>query len=241
MKNFLSILLLTTIVCCWGCSGGGEDEPIPIPTPKPDERPKVEVTTTPPIIAKEGGTTKVAFTSSESWTLDITEGRTPSWCNVSPVSGDKGTNTLTITTTVNDTYDDRNAKITIKAGTTTQSFTITQKQKDGLIVTPNKVEVKAEGDDVAIEVKANVEYKAEIEKSTQSWISSNDSRGLTTKILIFTVKKNEKTESRQGYIKIKGGENLTETITIYQEGKKQTESNGNNEINVGIGSWENAN
>lgn len=241
MKNYRSIFLLAAIICCWSCSRGGENEPIPIPTPKPEEKPKVEVTTTPPVIAKEGGTTNVTFTSSEAWTLEVTEGRAPSWCNVSPTSGNKGANTLTITTIANDTYDERNAKITIKAGTTTQSFIITQNQKEGLIVTPKKVEVNAEGRDITIEIKANVEYNYEIEKTAQPWISSNNSRGLTTKTLIFKVQANEKTESRQGYITIKGGEKLTEIITIYQEGKKQGESNGNNEVNVGIGSWENVN
>jgi hypothetical protein len=34
---------------------------------------------------------------------------------------------LTITTVGNDTYEERNAKVTIKAGATTQSFIITQK------------------------------------------------------------------------------------------------------------------
>lgn len=128
MKRILHFLLLTMIICCWSCSGGGED--IPTPTPKPDEKPKIEITTAAPIIAQEGGTAIVSFTSTEAWTIDVIEGRAVSWCTVSPLSGNKGANTLTIKTEVNDTYDERNAKVTIKAGTITQSFVVTQKPKD---------------------------------------------------------------------------------------------------------------
>ena len=129
MKHILRILFPAMIVCCWGCGSGGEDDPTPTPapTPKPEEKPKVEVTTAAPVLAQEGGTASVTFTSTTDWTIDVTEGRAVSWCTVSPTSGGKGTNTLAINTSANDTYDERNAKVTIKAGATTQSFTITQK------------------------------------------------------------------------------------------------------------------
>ena len=127
MKNMLHILLLTMIICYWSCGSGGEDVPTPTPTPKPEEKPKVEVTTSAPVLTQEGGTASVTFTSTAAWTIDVTEGRAVSWCTVSPTSGGKGTNTLTITTVGNDTYEERNAKVTIKAGATTQSFIITQK------------------------------------------------------------------------------------------------------------------
>jgi len=220
MKDFLRILLLAMVVCCWSCSGGGEDVPTPTPTPKPEEKPKIEVTTTAPVLAQEGGTSTVSFTSTDSWTIDVTEGRAVSWCSVTPTSGNKGTNTLTIKTTANDTYDERYAKVTIKAGTTTQSFVVTQKQKDGLTVTSNKVEVGAEGDDIVIEVKANVKYEYEIEEAAQSWIAGG-SRALTASTIKLKVAENENTSKREGKITIRSGE-LSETVTVYQEGSKPT-------------------
>ena len=218
MKDILRILLLTMMVCCWSCSGG-EDDPIPTPTPKPEEKPKIEVTTTAPVLAQEGGTASVTFSSTADWTIDVTEGRAVSWCTVSPTSGSKGTNTLTITTTDNDTYDERNAKVTIKAGATTQSLTVTQKQKDALTVTSNKVEIGSDGGNFSIEAKSNVTVTYEIEESAKDWISAGESRGLTTKTLNFTAKANDKTERRQGTITLKGGDGLTETVTVYQEGE----------------------
>lgn len=217
MKDFLHILLLAMIVCCWSCSGGGEDVPTPTPTPKPEEKPKVEVTTTAPVLAQDGETAMVTFSSTDSWTIDVTEGRAASWCSVTPTSGNKGTHTLTITATTNETYDERNAKVTIKAGTTAQSFVVTQKQKNGLTVTSNKVEVGAEGGDIAIEIKANVKFEYEIEEAAKTWISSSESRALTASTLKFKVTENEGTSKREGKITIRSGE-LSETVTVYQEG-----------------------
>jgi hypothetical protein len=220
------------IICCWSCGSGGEDVPTPTPTPKPEEKPKVEVTTSAPVLTQEGGTASVTFTSTAAWTIDVTEGRAVSWCTVSPTSGGKGTNTLTITTVGNDTYEERNAKVTIKAGATTQSFTITQKQKDGLTVTSNKVEVKAEGGDIAIEIKANVKYEYIVEESAKDWIISDGSRGLTASTLKFKVTENEKTSKREGKITISSG-NLSETVTVYQEGSKPSIVLTQNEYTIG--------
>ena len=66
MKNYLYILLLAIVVSCWGCSGGGED----VPTPTPEEKPKVEVITTAPVLTQEGGNSTVTFTSTDSWTIE---------------------------------------------------------------------------------------------------------------------------------------------------------------------------
>ena len=223
MKNILHIWLLVMLASCWSCSGGGEDVPTPAPTPipKPEEKPKIEVTTTAPVLAQEGGSATVTFSSTDSWTIDVTEGRAASWCSVTPTSANKGTHTLTVTTTTNDTDDERNAKVTIKAGTTTQSFVVTQKQRDGLTVTSNKVEVGAEGGDIAIEVKANVKFEYEIEECAKTWIVSSDSRALTASTLKFKVTENEEISKREGQITIRSGE-LSETVTVYQEGSKPT-------------------
>ena len=218
MKDLLHILLLAMIVCCWSCSGG-EEEPTPTPTPKPESN-KIEITTSAPVLEQKGGTATVSFTTNAAWTASVST--TTSWVSVSPSSGAAGTHTLTVTTAENDTYDERNATLTIKAGNASQNLTITQKQKDALTVTSNKVEIGSEGGTFSIEAKANVSVSYEIEEAAKEWISASESRGLTTKTLNFTAKANEKEKPRQGNIILKGSEGLTETITIYQEGEKPT-------------------
>ena len=215
MKNFLYILLLAILVSCWGCSGGGEDVPTPTPTPKPEEKPKVEVTTAAPVLSQEGGNSTVTFSSTDSWTIDVSEGRSVSWCSVTPTSGGKGTHTLTIQTAANDTYDERNAKVTIKAGTTTQSFVVTQKQKDAIIVAKNEYTMEAAGGELKLEVNSNVNFKVE---TSVSWIKQNSgSRGLEAKSLNFMVEENTTDGPREGMITISSGD-LKQTIKVIQQG-----------------------
>ena len=223
MKNFLYILLLAIVVSCWGCSGGGEDVPTPIPIPKPEEQPKVEVTTTAPVLSQEAGNSTVTFTSTDSWTIDVAEGRSVSWCSVTPTSGGKGTHTLTIQTTANDTYDERNAKVTIKAGTTTQSFVVTQKQKDAIMVDKNEYTMEAAGSELKFEVSSNVNFKVE---TSVSWIKQNTgSRGLEAKLLNFMVEENTADEPREGLIIITSGE-LKQEIKVVQKGAPQNNGTG---------------
>ena len=234
MKNFLHVLLLAMIVYCWSCSGGGEDVPTPTPpptpTPKPEEKPKVEITTTAPVLSQEGETASVTFTSSEAWTIDVAEGRAVSWCSVSPTSGSKGTNTLTIKTTANDTYDERSAKITIKAGTTTQSFAVTQKQKDAIMVTETEYAVEAIGGDLDFEVNANVDFKV---AASVDWIKQNSrSRGLIAKTLSFTITENTSDEVREGVITLSSGE-LKQEVKVIQAPKTTPEPDPEEEKGTG--------
>ena len=218
MKDFLHILFLAIVICCWSCSGG-EDVPSPTPTPTPETN-KIEIRSSAPVVEQKGGTATISFTTNAAWTATI--GSSTSWATVSPTSGTAGTHTLTVSTKENDTYDERNATLTIKAGNASKNITITQKQKDALTVTSNKVEIGADGGEFAIEAKANVSITYEIEETAKEWITANESRGLTAKTLKFTSKANEKKEHRQGNIILKGGDGLTETVTIYQEGEKPT-------------------
>ena len=218
MKNTLHFLLWLLMVCCWSCSSGGEDGPIPTPTPKPESN-KIEISGSNPVVEQKAGTATITFTTNAAWTASV--GTSTSWLSVSPASGAAGTHTLTVTAQENDTYDERNATVTIKAGSVSKNITVTQKQKDALIVTSNKVEIGAEDGEFFIEVKANVKFEYEIEEAAQSWITSDGSRALTTSVLKFKALENENTYKREGKIIIHSGE-FSETVTIYQEGSKPT-------------------
>lgn len=217
MKKKIPFLLTAFLALFAGC-GGGDSEEI---TPPITETPKVEISSSNPVLVQQGGNATVTFTTNAAWTASVSEGsRSVSWCSVSPTSGQAGTVNLTVTTTPNDTYDERNAIVTITAGTAKKTFSVTQKQKDALTVTSNKVELKAEGGNFTIEAQANVSVSYEIEETAKDWISASESRGLTTTTLNFTAKTNESTERRQGTITLKGGDGLTETVTVYQAGEE---------------------
>lgn len=216
MKQNLFVLpvLGLLLMLCQGCSEDKEENP---PAP---ESPSITVESGEdmPVFETAGGTAALTFTATSDWTASV-DGAASGWLSVSPASGGAGTYTLSLVTTANDSYDERNASVTITSGSVKKTFTVTQKQKDALILTSNKVEVDAEGGDFSIELQANVEVAYEIEDGAQTWLAPvSRSRALASSALTFHAEANEESESRQGVIKLAGGNGLTEEVTVYQIG-----------------------
>lgn len=162
------------------------------------------------------GEKKLTFSSNVSWTASVS-GST--WLSVTPTSGEKGTNTLIVKAEENTTYDDRNAVITLTAGDSIRRVFVNQKQLDALTLTSDRFEVPAEGGEVKIEVKANINYEAVIPNEYQGWIhrATSATRGLTTSTLTFKIDKSEEYDKREGKIIIKAN-GKEETVNIYQTG-----------------------
>ena len=216
MKRNMFVLpvLGLLLMLCQGCSEDKEENP---PAP---ESPSITVESEEdiPMFDTAGGTLALTFTTTSDWTASV-DGAASGWLSVSPASGEAGTHTLSLVTTANDSYDERNASVTITSGSVKKTLTVTQKQKDALILTSNKVEVDAEGGDFSIELQANVEVTYEIESGAQTWLTPvARSRGLTSSFLAFHAEANEEAEARQAVIKLAGGNGLTEEVTVYQIG-----------------------
>ena len=223
MKKALFMLAMLTCIFA-SCSDGGSDEPSN-PTPKPEEV-KSEITLDNGIVTNglsfgvAQGEQSVSFTTNTNWTLSIaatTGGST--WCKASATSGSKGTANVKFTVTENTDYDDRSVSVTIKAGTASKTFTITQKGADALLVTTKKYEVAQAGGKIEVEVKANIEYQLAVSETAKDWIkeTQSKSRALTTKKHTFQIAENEEVEKREGEITIKSGDKV-ETVKVYQAG-----------------------
>mgnify|MGYP006779657049 CR=1 FL=1 len=182
----------------------------------------------------KGGNITFDLTSTKDWTVSSGQ----SWCKVAPSSGEKGTSLITIDVEENTSYDERNAKITFKSDTVTRIITVTQKQKDALLLTNNKVEVSDDECEVSIVVKSNIQYTCMIDSSVSEWISVSDNsstKGLSNSEIVLKIKKNEG-EKRQGKIIVRGGDimnGIEETVTIYQSAAKPTITLTENEFVVG--------
>jgi len=224
MKTFriIGFVIFAILLCVVACSEGG-DEPIEL-TPKP-EVVKSEITIDSNLISNglsfsyEKGEQSISFVTNENWTLSIantTSGVT--WCNASVTSGIKGNSIVKFTVTENTDYDDRSVSITIKSGTATKTFKITQKCKEALLVTTNKYEISQDGGTIDIEVKSNIDYKMEISEAAKSWISESSSRGLTSHKHSLNISFNEESEKREGEIYFKSN-NKVETVKVYQSGE----------------------
>ena len=215
--------MLAMMVCILAsCSDGGGEEPI-TPTPKPEEV-KTEITIDSGIISNglsfdsTGGEQSVSFSVNADWTLSIastTSGTT--WCKASATSGSKGTANVKFTISENTDYEDRSVSVTIKAGTVSKTFTITQKGVDALLVTTTKYEVAQEGGQIEIEVKVNIDYKMEISEEAKDWIKESSGRALTTYKHKLDIAMNEDAEKREGEITFKSGDKV-ETVKVYQAG-----------------------
>lgn len=216
------------LLFCWSCSSGDKNEPTPEPSPEI----VISSTQKVPVMETKGGTVNITFSTTASWTASVVNTRSDNWCIISPTSGGAGTVALTITATENLTPDERNATVTLRAGTASKTLTITQKQKDALTLTSSKIEVAAIGGEIGIEVKANIPFDYEIEESSKPWITSASTRGLTATALKFRVAENTDLEKREGYIIVRSGE-FTEKVTVYQEGSAASIVLTQNEYTVG--------
>ena len=160
-----------------------------------------------------GGQADVHFTSTAAWTAEVDQ----DWCSVTPARGDATSSVVTLTVTANETPDERNATLILKSGTTTARMTFVQKQKDALTVTSNRVEVGAEGGEVAVEVKANIAFDCEVDETAAGWLSEAVTRSFSTYTRRFEVAPNEDYDYRSARVAFFNEElGLADTVTITQ-------------------------
>ena len=164
------------------------------------------------VFPSKGGQEYFGIESNIGWTIS----NSSDWLTIEPTEG-TGYASVTLTASASDVYEDRNTVITVKAGDKTETFTVTQKYVDALLVTKNKFEIPQEGGDFTIEIKSNISYEIEIDANSQSWITEvPQSKALTTYSHTFNVSENPNTSNRQGLIIIKGDDGKSETINIFQ-------------------------
>lgn len=210
-------MVLVAIMMCishTACSSDSKEEPAP-----PQKKPIEEFNQGNMSFTEGAGEQSFSFVANEAWTISVaTTKADEAWCKVSPTSGGAGSHVVKITTTENTSYDDRSVTITLKSGSESKSFVVTQKQKDALLLTSDKVEIEQKGGTFTIEVKANVSYTATIGETCKSWITEgSNTRALSTSTKTYSVAASEESEKREGTITFTAG-NLSETVHIYQAG-----------------------
>ena len=161
----------------------------------------------------------ITFTASEAWNVRPEK----TWCKITPSSGEEGGDvTLVITAEENSSYDERNSNVTITCGDVVKYVTGTQKQKDAILLTSDKVEIRGEGGEFVVGIKANVDFTSEVSEDAREWLQPVvQTRSLSTSTLKFAVSENNSGEKREGNILFKSG-NLSEKVTVYQAGTVPT-------------------
>lgn len=167
------------------------------------------------------GSASVDLDASGKWTASFVNDRAKDWCSLSTESGKRGKATISVSVKENTDYGQRSASINFVCGDVQRTIIVTQKQKDALLLTSNRLDIGNNGGNITVEVKANVSFDYFISESAQPWIKPVGTKSLATSQLTFVVDANEDIEKRDGSITVTSSVG-TETVRIYQDGATPT-------------------
>ncbi len=140
------------------------------------------------------------------------------WC-VTDTDAGEGDRTVSVTVVAYDGLEDRNVNLTVKAGDKAVVLGVTQKRKDAVVLSKDKLDVPQDGGTLSVEVQSNIDYEVSIPEEFRSWISQvPDSRAVETRTYRFAIEGNEETESRRGYI-VFAAAAMKDTVYVYQAQK----------------------
>lgn len=157
--------------------------------------------------------------SATDWSIAFNAEAAP-WLSVQPLSGGPGTHRILLKTIeANITYDDRNTILRTTAGELSENSTVTQKQKDALLLSADVQHIPPEGGDFSVEVQHNTDYTITI-PTTCPWIVHDPPNAAATKGMIsttehFRVQEGTEDGAQHGRVIFSNG-TLQDTIEVYQ-------------------------
>ena len=168
----------------------------------------------------EAGTATLEMSASGNWTAEFVNGRAY-WCSLSAMEGKRGVATLTINVQANGEYDERSASIVFTCKDLKRTIIVTQKQRDALLLSSGRVEMRADGGSFTVEVMSNVDFTSTIESDGNGWIHPLSTKGLEKSNLTFKVDPNESLDRRSGTLTFVSAAGK-ETVSVYQRGETPT-------------------
>lgn len=147
------------------------------------------------------------ITTNRNWEVSASE----SWVAISPKSGtvqstkDETKVTVRVSCMTNDSFDPREATLTVKHsdGGLSKTITLKQGQKNAIVIDQTQFLVDARPQQVVIPLQTNVTLSAQI-PSGSTWIKSAETRALRDGSVVLDLEGNDKTEERSATIAIKG-------------------------------------
>lgn len=183
---------------------------------KPEEQivPEVTVLTDQAtlVIPTEGGEVSVDLQSNVEWTAALKDASAADWCTITPSTGAAGSASFKVIALENKTNDNRTVTVVINAQTAKAEVTVTQLQKDALVLDGEKTfDVPAEGGQVKFTVNHNLAIEA---AADADWLVQTKTKAMQTSELTFDVAANTGA-ARTGKITVSAGD-LKEEITVNQ-------------------------
>ena len=119
----------------------------------------------------------------------------------------------------NDTYDSREASITIKQknGSLASTIKVLQSQLDAVIISKKIVDLLSNSQTLEVEFDTNMDFEVIIPDVAKNWITYTPTRGLRTENILLNIAENNGVDTRSAEVYIKNKESiLQDTLTIYQ-------------------------
>ena len=165
------------------------------------------------VLTPAEGVLKVEFSTNVDWTAKVKETDEEPWCVVTPSKGKAGDVVMNVICIENKGTENRTATIAIKAMDLTQEITVTQLQKDVLVLTAEKeYEVPYQGQNLEFKVTHNMDLKV---TSDVDWITAVETKALVEDVLTFAVAPNTGA-ARTGKITFTA-DPFNEEITVRQD------------------------
>jgi endoglucanase len=203
-KRYLSPLTLMLLAVLFSCSKS-----------ESEIEPELILANEELILAKSSGTSMLAIKSNVPWTVSSSQ----TWCTLTPSSGEAGTKQIDVAVTENTTNDNRDAVITITAGSLSKQVKVTQALTNLLVVKKSEFDVSSDGGQITVELQTTAGHTITV---NQNWITkSTKSRAVSNVTENFTITSNSDSFSRTGTITFTMA-GLTETVTVRQPGKNMT-------------------
>lgn len=170
------------------------------------------------VVGSAGGEVTVEIASNISFDAEL---QPCDWIR-EKTDGSRSSYTLRYIVDPNETYDQRSATVVISNAShdIREVFTITQAQKDAIVVAKNEYQVPCSASELNFDIQTNIEPTV---TCTESWIRRVEprSRALHTMNLCFDIDENtSETEARSAQIIIRGADgSVRQEITVIQSVK----------------------
>lgn len=168
-------------------------------------------------IEAAGGTFTIEVKANISFTWEIAEA-CKDW--ITPVETKAlTTSTLAFKVAENTATEKREGSVKVKSSLGEEVIKVYQAAKEtpAIVLTRNDYTVRADGETIRVEISSNVDVDVEIADACKDWISSCETKAMSTNTYFFDVAANECYDSRTGEILFTNTENgLSEKVTVTQ-------------------------
>ena len=167
--------------------------------------------------SKDGCTQSISFSVNRDWSIVSSE----SWCKAASASGKAGTGAVTVSITCepNQNYDARSCTLTIRVDELSETITVSQDSKLGLIVDTKTVELTNAAQSFEIKLQKNVPYTVMIDDAGAGWITYTGTKALVSEVAAFSVTANDDYDSREGRITFKQADGTVGETVIVRQGE----------------------